>query len=192
MTSRRFTCCGLVLALLSVMLLGACENDIKQLKKISEQENSKPVDRTTGVDVIFSDSTKVKMHLVTPLMLQYNKVTKPYTVMPKGVKSTFYNDSLQITSTIVADSAVAVNNNQMIKLYRHVVATNDKGDVFKSDELIYDQQTHKVTSSKPVTITTTTGDVINGDGMVTNEKFSPWTVTNTKAKIMVNQNVAQQ
>lgn len=199
-------------ALLIGGLLSSCENDIKQLRKISEQENSKPVDRTTGVDIIFSDSSHVKLHLVSPLMLQYNnhntgntatpaanpaasatdKSKNPYMVMPKGVKGTFYDDSLRVSSTIVADSAIRREREQLIELYKHVVATNQKGDVFKSDELIYNQATHKVTSSKPVTITSANGDVINGDGLVTNEKFSPWTLSNTRAVLMVNKNIEQQ
>lgn len=180
------------LAVMICALLSSCENDIKQLQKISAQETGKPVDRTTGVDVIFSDSAKVKMHLVTPLMLQYNKVKSPYTVMPKGVKGTFYDDNLKPSSTIVADSAVRLEREQVIKLYKNVVATNDKGDVFKSDELIYNQLTHQVTSNKPVTITSANGDVINGDKLITNEKFSPWTLTNTKAILVVKQNISQQ
>jgi LPS export ABC transporter protein LptC len=178
--------------LLIAALFTACENDTKQLQAISSQETSKPVDRTTGVDMIFSDSGNVRMHIITPLMLQYTKVKNPYTVMPKGVKATFYNDSLKVTSTLTADSAIRREKEQVIELYKHVVATNDKGDVFRSDELIYNQGTHAVTSNKPVTITSVNGDVISGDKLVTNEKFSPWNLSNTKAKLIVNQNISQQ
>src|ERR1700761_4475223 len=67
-------------------LLTGCENDLKDLQKISASEANKPVERYTGVDVIYSDSAKVKAHMTSPLMLDYSKVAKPYTEMPKGVK----------------------------------------------------------------------------------------------------------
>jgi LPS export ABC transporter protein LptC len=179
-------------ALLMAVLFSACENDMKKLQRISSQEGRKSYNRHIGVDVIFSDSTHVKMHLTTPLMLDYTAVKSPYRVMPKGVKGVFYDDNLKPSSTIVADSAINREKEQRIELYKHVVATNTNGDVFKSEELIYNQQTHRVYSGKPVVITTAGGNVIHGDGLETNEKFSPWTVTNTKAKILVDQNLSQQ
>ncbi len=182
----------LMMPLLAGMLLSACENDLKQLKKISQQEGSKPVDRTTNVDVIFSDSAKVKAHMITPLMLQYNKIEKPYMVMPKGVKVTFYDEQLHVTSTIVADSAIHRDKEQVTEMYRNVVATNVKGDIFKSDELLFNQLTHKVISRKPVTITMAAGNVIHGDALETNEKFDPWTIPNTTGKFHVSPNMAQQ
>ncbi|WP_462264431.1 LPS export ABC transporter periplasmic protein LptC [Mucilaginibacter sp.] len=180
-----------VIILLAGLLVSACENDTKQLQRISAQEGSKSVSETKGVDILYSDSAHVKMHLETPLMLDY-AVKKPYSLMPKGVKGTFYDEALHPTSNIVADSAISRDKGKHIELYKNVVATSQKGDVFKSDELIYDQATHRVYSSKPVVITTADGNVINGDGLITNEKFSPWTVSNTKAKLLVNQNLSQQ
>lgn len=186
----------LMLLLLAGLLVSACENDIKQLQRISAQEGSKSVSETKGVDILYSDSGHVKMHLEAPLMLDYAenkpKVKKPFTVMPKGVKGTFYDELLQPTSNIVADSAISREKGKHIELYKNVVATSKKGDVFKSNELIYDQDTHKVYSTQPVVITTAAGNVINGDGLVTNEKFSPWTVSNTKAKLLVDKNISQQ
>lgn len=180
------------IALLTAVLFSACENDMKNLQKISNQEGNKSYNQHIGVDVIFSDSAHVKMHLTTPLMLEYANAKSPYRIMPKGVKGVFYDDNLKPSSTIVADSAINREKEQRIELYKNVVATNTGGDVFKSDELIYNQQTHRVYSSKPVVITTAGGNVIHGDGLETNERFSPWTVTNTKAKILVDQNLSQQ
>lgn len=180
------------IALLTAVLFSACENDMKKLQKISNQEGNKSYNEHTGVDIIFSDSARVKMHLTTPLMLDYANVKAPYRVMPKGVKGVFYDDNLKPSSTIVADSAINREKEQRIELYKNVVATNTGGDVFKSDELIYNQQTHRVFSSKPVVITTANGNVVHGDGLETNEKFSPWKVTNTTAILHVDQNLSQQ
>ncbi|MGZ3764638.1 MAG: hypothetical protein ACXVA2_08230, partial [Mucilaginibacter sp.] len=52
-------------------LITGCENDLKDLQKISANEVSKPIERYTGVDVIYSDSARVKAHMTSPLMLNY-------------------------------------------------------------------------------------------------------------------------
>src|SRR5471030_887124 len=64
---------GLLLAalLVSVLLLNSCENDLAKIKEISAQQSTSTVDSTTNVDVIYSDSAKVKLHMTAPLLLQH-------------------------------------------------------------------------------------------------------------------------
>jgi len=56
----------LLAVIAGVALLSACENDLKAIQKISAQEVSKPINRTTGVDVIMSEDAVVKVHLTAP------------------------------------------------------------------------------------------------------------------------------
>jgi hypothetical protein len=80
--------------LLGMLLLGACENDLKKIKEISAKSVSQPIDTTRGVEVIYSDSAIVKGKMITSLLIHYDvskQVTKPYYTMPKGVKVIFYD-----------------------------------------------------------------------------------------------------
>ncbi|QJD95682.1 LPS export ABC transporter periplasmic protein LptC [Mucilaginibacter robiniae] len=175
---------------LFMLMLSACENDLKKVQQISAKDVNTPVDRTTGVDVIYSDSARVKAHMQTPLLLNY-ATAQPYREMPKGVKVVFYDKDLHTTSTITSEYAVTRNDNKIIELRKNVVATNNKGETFKSDELIWNEATRKVTSSKPVHITLSNGGYFNASGLETNEQFSPWSMPNTTGKLPVNQNVTQ-
>src|ERR1700743_781689 len=85
-------------------LLSSCENDLKDLPKMSNNEATKPIETYTDVDVIYSDSAKVKAHMTSPLMIKY-KVAKPYTEMPKGVKVIFYDGNMHENGTLTADFA---------------------------------------------------------------------------------------
>ncbi|WDF55082.1 LPS export ABC transporter periplasmic protein LptC [Mucilaginibacter sp. KACC 22063] len=163
---------------------------MKKIQEISAKEVSSPVERSLGVEVLYSDSAKVKAKLITPLMLHY-KVSKPYMEMPKGVKIIFYDVNLNVTSTITSDYAIYQEGDKKVELDKNVVAVNEKGDVFKSEQLKWDQATRKVVSDKPVTITTKDGTVINGSSLVTNEKFSPWDIPQTTGTFHVNQNISQ-
>jgi len=178
------------LLMLATTLLCACENDLKKIHEISARETDKPIERTTGVKVTYSDSGHVKALMETPLLIHY-KTAKPYYEMTKGVKVTFLDSALATTSTIISDYATYKEGDKLIELDKNVVATNAKGDVLKSDQLLWDQTTRKVTSTKPVTIITTDGSIINGSGLKTNEKFDPWEIPATTGKFNVKQNISQ-
>lgn len=158
----------------ATMMVTGCENDLKDLKKISATEATKPVQRYTNVDVIWSDSAKVKAHMTSPLMLDYTKVAKPYTEMPKGVKVIFYDANLQQTCTITSEYAIRHVAEKVIELRKNVVGTNVKGETFHSDELIWDENTRQIHSDKPVHVQMTDGSILDGLNFVSDEGLNHW------------------
>jgi len=176
--------------MLATTLLCACENDLKKIHEISSKETDVPAERTIGVTALFSDSAHVKFKLETPLLMHYT-TKAPYYEMTKTVKITFLDSNQVVTSTVRSDYAIFKENEKLIEMDKNVVANNAQGSVFKSEQLIYDQATHKVTSQKPVTITTKDGSIIHGSSLVTNEKFDPWDIPNTNGKFNVKQNISQ-
>jgi LPS export ABC transporter protein LptC len=168
-----------------IALITGCENDLKDIQKISANEVNKPIERYTDVDVIYSDSAKVKAHMTAPLMIIY-KVKKPYTEMPKGVKVIFYDADLKQSSTIVADYGVRHDDEKTIELRKNVVGTNIKGDTFTSDELIWDEGTKLIHSSKLVHAVMADGSVTDGTSFTSDENFNHWTLNQGKGIIHVN------
>jgi len=163
---------GLML-LLPVFFL-SCENDLKKVKQISGKEVNKPVETTIGVDVIYSDSAKVKARMTAPVMLNHTatKKVKSYYEMPKGVHIDFYDPKQKLISTVTAENAVTKNDNKIIELHRNVVVVNDKGDTFKSEELIWDQLGKKFYSNQFSTMTQKDGNTISGSIFKCNEDLS--------------------
>ena len=58
--------CGLIFFLL------ACENNLKEVERVAAQRITIPVDKSTGVELIYSESATVKAKLLTPELLYYN------------------------------------------------------------------------------------------------------------------------
>lgn len=174
-----------------LLLFSACENDMKDIQKISSQEVSKPINRTTGLDVIYSDSARVKFRLTTPLLLEYT--AKNYREMPKGLKIVGFDpkNPMKEESRIVADYGIERQNEKIIELRGNVVATNSQGQTFKSDELIWDQGKKIRYSNKPVQLSFADGTILYGTGATTSESMYPWTMQNTTGQIPVNQNFGQ-
>jgi len=166
-------------------LLTGCENDLKDIQKISAAEVNKPIEKYTDVDVIYSDSAKVKAHMTAPLMINY-KVKKPYTEMPKGVKVIFYDNDLQEKTTIKADMGVYHEQEKLIELHKNVVGTNAKGDTFSSDELIWDQATKQIHSNQLVHVKMADGSMTDGTSFVSDENFNHWTMTQASGIFHVN------
>ena len=166
-------------------LLTGCENDLKDIQKISAAEVNKPIEKYTDVDVIYSDSAKVKAHMTAPVMINY-KVKNPYTEMPKGVKVIFYDNELKDSSTIRADQGVYREKEKLIELHKNVVGTNAKGDTFSSEELIWDQNTKQIHSNQPVHVKFADGGFQDGTSFVSDDNFNHWNLVQGKGIINVN------
>jgi LPS export ABC transporter protein LptC len=171
-----------------LLLLSACENDLNKVKAIAAADSTKAVDRTTGLEVIFSDSAKVKLKLTAPLSLDY-KGKKSYTLMPKGVKVVFYNPKLEVIGTITADTGI--RREKLIEFHKNVVATNPEGSVFRSEQLIWNQDKKQIYSNKSIKMTKLGGDVLNGSSFVSDEKLLHPVFQNSTGMIHVNENMTQ-
>jgi len=157
--------------LITALLFSACENDLNQVKRISTQEANNKIDSSKSVEIIYSDSAHVKSRVITPLLLTFN-LTVPYHMMPKGVKIIFFDKNLVATTTVTADSAITRNNDKIIELHRNVVLVTNKGDVFKSEELIWDQFKKQLYSNQHWDLNKADGTMLNGLHFTSDETFS--------------------
>jgi LPS export ABC transporter protein LptC len=177
--------------LVCMLLLNSCENSLSDIQKIASKEEDKPISRSYGVDVIYSDSAKVKVHMLAPLMVDYQDEKEPYEEFPKGIKLTFFDESLHEKGTITSDYAIQREKENVIEFRKNVVAKNAQGEVFKSEELIYDQNAKKLHSGKPVEITMTNGNIMNGTGFKSNYSLYPWTIDQSTGLFHVSEKEAQ-
>lgn len=173
----------------SCLLFTACENDLSKVKQI-ELKQKEEVETTIGAQIIYSDSAKVKAKLTTPLLINHKSLKDPYYDMPKGITVVFYDDSLHESSRVTADSAIRKVNQKIVELHRNVVATNAKGQTFKSEELIWDENLKKFYSNRVVTITTDKA-TISGTSFWANEDFSYYEIKQGAGPIEFNDDLSQ-
>lgn len=160
--------------LTGMLLLSACENDLNKVRELSADQVNMNVDTIHSVDIIFSDSAKVKFRILAPLLLQYGG-KKPYNLMPKTVTALIFDNGSQ-EGTITADTGIQSEVEKNIQFRKNVVARNTKGETFKSDELIWNQTTKMVYSNKLVQITMANGDIMNGTSFVSDANMKHWTI----------------
>src|ERR1043166_4327255 len=83
---------GILLFLIPLFFLCACENDIRTIKLLTSPDKL-PVETEKDVELLYSDSAKLKLRLKAPEMNRYEG-TPNYIELPKGVVLTFYDDSM--------------------------------------------------------------------------------------------------
>jgi LPS export ABC transporter protein LptC len=155
---------------IGMLWLTACENDLENIRKISNMSSGAAVDTTRGVDVIYSDSAVVKGRMITPLLIKYS-TDKPYDVMPDGIKVISFDKFGKEDGNIVADSAVQLENESITKFYKNVIVTSADGTIFKSEEMIWDQPKKIIYSNQPVEMRRPNGDVFFGRSFTSDDKL---------------------
>jgi LPS export ABC transporter protein LptC len=129
--------------------------------------------------------------MTAPLMVEYDDAAKPYDEFSKGIKIILYDEGLKVKGTITSDYAVQREKENIIEFRKNVVAINAEGEKFRSEELILDQATKKLYSTKPVEITMTNGNIMNGTGFNSNESLYPWHIDNSQGTFHVTEKQEQ-
>ncbi|MEO8794330.1 MAG: LPS export ABC transporter periplasmic protein LptC [Daejeonella sp.] len=165
----------ILLSVSVILFFASCENDLKDVEEISSKKVSVPVDKSIGVEIIYSDSAHVKAKLTAPELLHF-KTNDPYYEMKKGVDIVFLDANQKENSHVTADYAKRYENQRKVELRKNVVAVNQKGETFRSDELIWDENKKRFTSNKLVSITSA-GNTLAGTSFWANENFSYYEIT---------------
>lgn len=157
--------------LTGLVLLSACENDLNKVRAIAAADATKPIQKTTGVEVTYSDSAIVKGVLTAPLLFEYQTKKNPYKITPNGVKILFYEADGTQDGQLTADTALIYDEKQLIVFRKNVVGVKKDGTTYKSEELLWDQKTKEIYSNKPVLMTKPNGDQTTGTSFRTDDKF---------------------
>lgn len=83
-------------------------------------------------------TTKVLAVLTAPVREDFNNLTFPKEVFPKGLQVEFFDDKNQ-KSTITADYGISYSSTKLISLQGNVVIHTHDGKQFKTPQLFYDQ-----------------------------------------------------
>ena len=169
---------------LFVVIISGCENDPEKIKLITGNKKSYPVESGNNLEIFYSDSAHVKVKIITPELNRYH-VQKPYMELPKGLYVEFYDNKMEVTSTLLAKYAIRKELEKTMDARNDVVVVNKKGEKLNTEHLIWDEKTGKIYSDAFVKITTP-DEILFGDGLESNEDFSKYKILNPKGTITVN------
>jgi LPS export ABC transporter protein LptC len=180
---KTFFCAGI---LIKCFLITGCENDLKDVEEISSQKLAVSVEKSYGVEVLYSDSAKVKAKLIAPEVLHF-KTKDPYYEMPKGITIIFFDENQKESGRTTSDYAKRKEIQKIVELKKNVVVVNSKGQTLKSEEVIWDENKHRFYSDKVVTLTSPDGSILYGTGFWADENLKNYNIYQATGNINVSQ-----
>lgn len=168
-----------------VLLLAGCENDIERINLLTDQEVV-PTVRGTNVQVIYSDSARVKVQILAPEFKQFPDVERPYMEFPSGLEVYFYDDSMKIESEIRADYTIYYNQEGLWHAIGNVVALRlDNGDALNTEELFWDQEKEYIYSDAFTRVQNEDGTFYGKRGFTSHQDLSNWQLKGTSGTVNV-------
>lgn len=162
----------------------SCKNDPGEVNAVTRKD-SFPLLTTQNVDLFYTDSAKLKIHLTAPLLEDYAGII-PKTIFPQGVHVEFYDDSGKVNSSLKSDYAERREKDEIMLAKRNVVVVNIKGEQLNTEKLIWDGKRRKIYTDAFVKITTA-DQVLMGNGLESDETFTEYEIKDITGTIMLNE-----
>jgi LPS export ABC transporter protein LptC len=169
---------------LLIVFIAACKNDPKEIDALVGKRSIQE-DKADEVTIIYSEHGKSRIRMFATEFIR-NEIAKPqYVDMRKGLKVEFFDDSMNVESTLTAMYARWYEGKGNVLIRDSVVVVNKKGETLRTEELIWNQNVRKFYTEKFVRINTP-DQVMYGDGLEANEDFTWYRIKNPKGTVRVN------
>ncbi|MCC6186924.1 MAG: LPS export ABC transporter periplasmic protein LptC [Chitinophagaceae bacterium] len=167
---------------------GACKNTNEEIEHLTGESKARKSDKAKDVTMYYSDKGQLKAVIYAKEFIRNDDAKPAYTDIKKDLKVDFYDDSLQVESTLTAKSARIFEVEGNVIVRENVCVTNKKGEKLNTEELVWNQKMDKFYTNKKVTITTPPNQVLVGDALEANADFSLYKITKLKGNIEVENN----
>ena len=163
----------------------ACTNDMKEVMTLPKKE-LRPSQIGDSVTLLYSDSTQLKVVLKANRMLIFNKnVTEPYTLLPKGLFVTFFDDQEKVSATLKANYGIRYDIKKQMEVKYAVELINKDGTKLETEKLIWNEVTQRIYTDVFVKITNRK-EIIMGTGMESNQDFTKYEIKHVTGQIQIN------
>ena len=163
----------------------SCTNDMKEVMILPKKE-LRPSQIGDSVTLLYSDSTQLKVVLKANRMLIFNKnVTEPYTLLPKGLFVTFFDDQEKVSATLKANYGIRYDIKKQMEAKYAVELINKDGTKLETEKLIWNEVTQRIYTDAFVKITNRK-EIIMGTGMESNQDFTKYEIKHVTGQIQIN------
>jgi LPS export ABC transporter protein LptC len=159
---------SIVVIFITAMLF-ACENDLQTINSLSI-DDTLPDETAKDIEVIYSDSGKVMIKLLSSMLNRYEK-EEPYMEFPEGLQLLFFDSLMNVKSELTANYGISWEKKKLMEVKDDVVITDfEKDEVLNTEHIIWDQTKREIFSEVFVKRTNRDG-VMYGDGFSADENL---------------------
>ena len=157
--------------------LAACKPEIIDTLQINRDQLG--IERWKDVEIIYSDSARIKVRVTGPTMLYYTNQGDPKQVFPDGTKTYFYDDFQVEMGVLSGKYAIRDERKHQVIVREDVVWESKTDGRLETSELIWDETTNIIRSTKFTKITRQK-EIITGFNFETDDKLSRWRILSPK------------
>ena len=154
-----------------MLLMTACSNEQAEAPNITRDQLS--IEKGTDVEVIYSDSARVKVRVTGPTMLYYTEREHPRQEFPNGTITYFYDEMQQEMSNLTGKYAIRDEKKRQVIIRDSVIWESKTDGRLETSELIWDEATNIIRSTKYTKITRNK-EVFYGFNFETDDKLTHW------------------
>ncbi len=173
----------LIITLL-IATLFSCANDMEVVNKYIDAE-TEPDLVGDNVEVLYSDSARLQMKMVTPLVKKYESAKEARDEFPEGLQAWFYEKTGELKAEITANWAQHDITTDLWEARSNVVLINADGRKLETEQLFWDPKKGIVYSEKYTKITMEDGTVGTGDTFTAKQDFLEWKLSSGRATIIL-------
>ena len=141
------------------------------------------------MELIYSDSGRMKMRMVAPLMNRFDKPNN-YVEFSEGVELYFYDKDEKVNSQLKANYAIKYEDDKKMEAKKDVEVINVKGEKLNTEHLIWDEEKEMIYTEEFVKITTE-DEVIYGNGLESNQDFTKYKIKKITGTIDIDEELEE-
>ncbi len=169
---------------LTVSGLFACRTEVSEMPVITRDQVR--IEKGEDVEIIYSDSARVRVRVMGPKMLYYTDFNNPRQEFTEGIRALFYDDAQNQQSVLTGKYAIRDERKRQVIVRDSVIWESLIDGRLETTELIWDEATNTIKSTKFVKITRQ-NEMINGFNFETNDKLTHWRILSPKGVLKVDE-----
>lgn len=174
-----------VMMLTVVITLFSCEGNYNNIQKMNLKDEE-PVAVGKTINLKYTDSGKVTVNLLAPLLIDYSNFEFPYQEFPEGITLYFWDKENK--STVTSDYAVQFKNTGIVDLIGNVKITTSDSTIVKANQLYWDQANEWIFTNQPYQIIFADGSYNDGLQFDSNQEFTTFLSRNNQGIQLVDKN----
>ncbi|TVQ47853.1 MAG: LPS export ABC transporter periplasmic protein LptC [Saprospirales bacterium] len=174
----------LVIALLSSISLGACKNEMAEVRVFLGQETFDEV--AFDVEIFYSDSAITKVRVESARMQRVQEENYMVENFSGGVFAEFFDEYGNLSSWVESERAIRNSQRKKITLYDNVILININNDTLRTEELIWDEREERIYNNRFFRFSNPTEEIY-GYRFSSNQEFTEYSFSRGAGFLDANQ-----
>ncbi|MFT4660906.1 MAG: LPS export ABC transporter protein LptC [Patiriisocius sp.] len=162
----------------------SCQNDMDVIMDITG-DDTEPGQIIENAEYLFTEKGKLQNKLSAGLMKQYSH-DSTYIIIEKNLKLEIFDENEMKVAQLTSKNGIYYENSAKMEAIDSVVFSNIEGETLLTERLVWLQDSATIYSEDPITIHRD-GGVIYGDGIVSNESFTRYSITRPRGELEMKQ-----